>query len=271
MQNMEVIEKSKREDKIHFKKFILKTIVQLLGGGIVGFFMGWLVGYLIKHRKTIDSYGIVHQLQVQSGSFFRLLVLVIAVCCTATLAFCYWKAKRRIAECDMEDEKQCDAVEKILTIGISFSSVSLMVLLLCFGMGVGSLSDTKNMSELYLMLWSAAALLGYFALSCFFQNRFLRMTKEMYPEKEGSIYDKKFEKKWMQSCDEAEKFMIYQVSYNTLTIMDRVYGAAATIFLFLSMMFGISSLIFLTIMVFWMISQGVYLYACAKIEKNLVQ
>lgn len=271
MQNLEAVENSKKEDKKHFKKFVLKTVLGLLGGGIVGWFIGMRIGYLIKHQKTIDSYSIMHQLQIQTGSVFRILVFVVAVCCIVALSISYWKAKHKMEECNIEDEEQCESVEKIVALGIWISGMGSLLLLLCLGMGAGSLSDIAKKGELILMLRSVVAFFGYFVLSSFFQNRFVTMLKALYPEKKGSIYDAKFQKKWMESCDEAERLMIYQVCYKVLMAMNYVYSGAAVIFLLLSMIFGISSLIFLTIMVLWIISQGVYFYASAKIEKNFIQ
>lgn len=35
----------------------------------------------------------------------------------------------------------------------------------------------------------------------------------MAPEKKTSVYDLKFQKKWMDSCDEAEKILIGKCAY----------------------------------------------------------
>ena len=37
--------------------------------------------------------------------------------------------------------------------------------------------------------------------------------KIMNPEKQGSVYDLRFQKKWEESCDELEKFTIYRSAY----------------------------------------------------------
>lgn len=37
------------------------------------------------------------------------------------------------------------------------------------------------------------------------QQKAVDITKIMYPEKTASVYDLKFQKKWVDSCDEAEK------------------------------------------------------------------
>lgn len=37
------------------------------------------------------------------------------------------------------------------------------------------------------------------------QQKAVDINKIMYPEKTASVYDLKFQKKWVDSCDEAEK------------------------------------------------------------------
>ncbi|MDY4515087.1 MAG: DUF3169 family protein [Lachnospiraceae bacterium] len=39
-----------------------------------------------------------------------------------------------------------------------------------------------------------------------------RSTAKPNPEKTASVYDTKFQKKWMDSCDEAEKILIREAT-----------------------------------------------------------
>ena len=54
------------------------------------------------------------------------------------------------------------------------------------------------------------------------QQKLVNLTKEINPEKKGSIYDVKFQKKWEASCDEAELFAIYKSAYRSYCITQRL-------------------------------------------------
>ena len=53
-------------------------------------------------------------------------------------------------------------------------------------------------------------------------QKLVNLTKEINPEKKGSIYDVKFQKKWEASCDEAELFAIYKSAYRSYCITQRL-------------------------------------------------
>ena len=47
------------------------------------------------------------------------------------------------------------------------------------------------------------------------------LTKEINPEKRGSVYDMKFQERWLESCDEAERRQIGQASYKAYTTLNK--------------------------------------------------
>ena len=44
--------------------------------------------------------------------------------------------------------------------------------------------------------------------------------EEINPEKKGSVYDLKFQKTWIASCDEAEQLQIYRAAFRAYTAMN---------------------------------------------------
>lgn len=58
--------------------------------------------------------------------------------------------------------------------------------------------------------------IGVFLLSCacviFAQQKAVDLERRMNPEKHGSVYDAKFQKKWLDSCDESERRQIGEAS-----------------------------------------------------------
>lgn len=69
----------------------------------------------------------------------------------------------------------------------------------------------------------AATFLGLIAVmvaTVIAQNRIVNFTKEINPEKKGSVYDLKFRKTWIASCDEAEQLQIYRAAFRAYTAMN---------------------------------------------------
>ena len=65
--------------------------------------------------------------------------------------------------------------------------------------------------------WRTFLALGLFLLSTIWQvvvqQKTVDAAKLLYPEKRGSIYSSKFNKEWLQSCDERERAEIYHCGY----------------------------------------------------------
>lgn len=54
------------------------------------------------------------------------------------------------------------------------------------------------------------------------QQKCVDSAKKTNPEKTVSVYDIKFQKKWMDSCDEAEKIMIGKCAFRASTVTNTV-------------------------------------------------
>ena len=85
-------------------------------------------------------------------------------------------------------------------------------------MNIGDIFDT--ISRTNLILW----FVGYFVavtVTIITQQRVVNFEKIINPEKQGSVFELNFQKKWVNTCDEAERLNIYQSSfkaYKTVTM-----------------------------------------------------
>ena len=99
------------------------------------------------------------------------------------------------------------------------------------------------------------------------QQKCVDAVKAMNPEKTASVYDTKFQKKWLDSCDEAERIMIGKCSY-------KAYAATNTVCIILSVVLAICALIFetgflpsLAVCLIWLVNQSAYLKEAMKYSK----
>lgn len=101
------------------------------------------------------------------------------------------------------------------------------------------------------------------------QQKVVDITKIMYPEKTASVYDLKFQKKWVDSCDEAEKIMIGRCAFEAFKVTNSVCGALSIILAISALMFDIGFLPSFVVCLIWLVNQCVYGRAAAKCSKVL--
>ena len=115
---------------------------------------------------------------------------------------------------------------------------------------------------------AVAAFIAVIVETIIIQQRCVDAVKRMNPEKTASVYDVKFQRKWMDSCDEAEKLMIGKCAY-------KAYAAANTACAVLAIIFAVCALIFNTgflpsfaMCVIWFVPQFIYYRETIRYSKD---
>lgn len=99
------------------------------------------------------------------------------------------------------------------------------------------------------------------------ERRTVDITKQIYPEKNGSVYDFSFQKKWMASCDEAEKLMIGQCAYKAYRAVSSACMVLWIILTLAAMFFDTGFLPVLVVCIIWGVSLCVYTHWSIKLSK----
>ena len=95
-------------------------------------------------------------------------------------------------------------------------------------------------------------------VSCIIQQKAVNLTKEINPEKRGSIYDTKFQDKWLENCDEAERFATYKCSFKTFKVMQLTGMVLWVICLIGQLIFGTGVFATIIVTIFMIIQTSVY-------------
>jgi hypothetical protein len=77
----------------------------------------------------------------------------------------------------------------------------------------------------YTLLTLGAFILGIVTVTLC-QQKIVDLIRRMNPEKQGSVYQVDFHKKWYASCDEAEQKKIGQSAYKSFSIMNLAFPIA---------------------------------------------
>ncbi len=242
-------------------KFIFILVCSMIGGGFIGYYSA---------RYGLDA--LSGSLKA-AGEFFGLriapwLMLAIAILQPILCAPFYRKAKKLLAGWDGEDEAVSDAVDETLSIIIWMTGTALIIsfflIAAAYSGGFAAFDHEENTVPFFV---SAAAFFAIMIEATIFQQKCVDAAKKTNPEKTASIYDVKFHKKWMDSCDEAEKLMIGKCAF-------KAYGATNAVCPVLAILFALSALIFGTgflpsfaVCVIWLVNHTVYCKEATKYSK----
>ena len=115
-------------------------------------------------------------------------------------------------------------------------------------------------------------LVGVFLLSCglviFAQQKTVDLERRMNPEKHGSVYDTRFQKEWLDSCDESERRQIGEACYRAYMVTGRVCLGLWLILTMLGMVFEMSILPVFVLLLVWGTMQVTYTLACIRMSKH---
>lgn len=246
----------KSENRRALPKFLLILLASLLLGGVLGFFVGCsglfldagaVARWLDSGLRTILPWGIPVTTAVTLGSCF----------------FLYRSAAKKAAAWDGGDEDESsEAAENLLSWALLLSAVQMLIdLFFMTAIGTYALEEP-----------SPLGMIGVFLLSCglvvFTQQKVVDLERRMNPEKHGSVYDLKFQKKWLDSCDESERRQIGEASRRAYLVTSRVCLGIWLVLTILGMVYDIGILPAFVLLLVWGTLQVSYTLACIRLGKK---
>ena len=254
-------EQNAREDKKALKTFIPILIVSAIVGAVIG-----VVSAMADEMPLQFGAGLQDTIAACSPFFLigiNTVVLIVTICIIVT-------ARKSFQAWDGEDEAYVDAIEQKISIGLTIGSIDLILSFFLFGAGFyGGIRDMNRGSmEWFPYMLNITGLCYSLLVNVLGQNRLVNLVKEINPEKKGSVYDTKFKKVWLNSCDEAEQQMIYKAAYKSYAVSQTMYP-----FLWLVCVFGIfwwdfNLIPLLMVSIIWMVQIVIYSVESMRLSKH---
>lgn len=251
----------KKANRKAMPKFIIILVISIIIGAEIGFFSA-------KYGWDAMLAGIK-----EAGTFFGMyiapwLMLVIAVTVPAVSVPLYKKAKKLLASWDGEDENVYSRADGKLSVAIWLSSAALIVSYFLIAASYsGGFAALENEEKMPLFMLSIAAFLGIMIEAVIIQQKCIDCAKKTNPEKTASVYDTKFHKKWLDSCDEAEKLLIGKCAFKAFGATNNVCAILAILLALCAIIFGIGFLPSLVVCLIWIVNQSVYCKEALKYSK----
>ena len=264
---------SKGEEKTaEMKKTDRKSIIifalAMLGCFVVGMIGGFCSKMFADSNGFLTNFTEKLTATINSESYY--VGLVVSVIASVIAYVLYRKSRKAFETWDEEDDEAMDKIDRNLSLALIAPNLALIFTYIATAIGLSQLPVFFEEGE-FAIVKSAILLSGIiFSLIMTFvlNGKVVSFEKEMNPEKKGNIYDFNFQKKWMESSDEAEKLVAYKCAFASYKMTQNVCSL-----LILVCMFGMSNgqwgnAPVLMVGIIWLISYLSYGVEALKLSKN---
>lgn len=235
----------KKANREALPKFMLFMAISLLGGGAVGFLSA-------KYGLDALAEGIKSAGMFFGANIAPWLMLVSAVILPAACVPVYGRAKKLLSSWDGENEEISDRIDKTISIIMWITSAAFI-----FSYPLIAASNANDLTAVPFFV-SITAFFAIMIEAVMIQQKCVDTSKKMNPEKTASVYDIKFQKKWMDSCDEAEKIIIGKCAFRAYTATNMVCSVLSAVLAVCALIFGTGFLPSLVVCLIWIVNQSVY-------------
>lgn len=235
-------------------KFVLIVVLSCLIGGVCGFCAAFF---------GLDA--TAGTLRAAGEAFCLLAPWLLTACAVLQPVIClpmYFTSKREASGWNGEDETVSSRIDRRLSIVMWINGIAVILsfFLLAAAYTCGPAGSVP------LMALGVAGFAAVMVETIILQQKLVDLCKRLNPEKQGSVYDMKFQKTWLDSCDEAEKVLIGQCAY-------KAYSAAGYTCMILWMIFALTALFLgtgllpvLAVCILWAVLQSAYSYWAIKLS-----
>lgn len=248
----EKIDEIKSANRKALPKFLLIMAILL----IVGFFAGFF-------SSKYGIGGITGSLK-EAGAFFGAYIapwamLIIATAVPIICVPIYRSAKKQIDSLSYEDEETYSKIDSRISFTIWISNAALIIsyffMAAAYSGGTG-LFDDRYTTALFLI--SIISLIAVIMEVLVIGQKCVDATKRINPEKKASYFDMKFQKKWLEDCDEAEKILIGRCAFKAYSATNKVCALSAGLLAVGALLFDTGFLPSFAVCLIWIVNSSVY-------------
>lgn len=256
----------KRENRKALKTYIPTLILCAAVGGVFGFFA--YASGLQQAAGQITSWA-------KAASFALSPYCVIGVVLISLILslYQYYQAKKLYADFDEnqdlgdEEEDPFTRADHKLSFSVSVSGIGTITAMMFFAVVFCDM-DRHLEAHRLLILVTVFFFVGGLFLTVRMQQLQVDFMKHMSPSMKGSVYDRKFHEKWEESCDEAEKLVIYRASYRAFRVANTVCSAGWAVLTVGTMIFHYGCLPSVVIAALWLLMNVTYYREAMRLEHS---
>lgn len=244
------MKKMKKIRNSYLKIGILIFLVLILGF-MLGFFSNKMNMFSIKKNLIqINALIMGKIIWIQLALFFGLLIET-----TKNLV----KVKKLYLKYGEDEDEIYDFIERVQERSLTITQITFILNLIMFAFALTEKNDLIRSSIIIFII--TAIYIGIIEIYLINQAKKYDMSKK------GNPVDLVFEKHWMNSCDEAEKMIVYKVSYETLKVMKHTFLFVIVLLFIFKIKFNAGNFSIALVGIIWCIMVLSSFYYSKKIKK----
>lgn len=256
--------------KIFKDRNVFVKVLYLLAVGTVCGVAGFFLGRFIRYFKNSSSAGYFkNDFNLFLAYAIPVIALIIMFIFFGISIFSCIKASKTFKVLNLDDEESVMKLDQSLNLPITLMNIWTILNLLFFSLFVEILEFCK-ISDIYYNILSVGTvvfpIVTYIA-TIMITRKCVELIKKINPEKQGDILDVNFKKKWEESCDEAQKLIIYKSSYKAFKKTNSICGLLWVICLIAQISFNVGVMPVLCVSAIWLVLVIKYCVESAKLEK----
>lgn len=249
----------KTVDKKVYIKFGIIMFASCVLGGVAGYMSE------VYSAGLEDIVGLLVEKVVQLSPF--LLVLCTLFLIPAYVSYAQGKALAAKVE-NGDDDEMYSAADKKLEKAVLYT----MYMTICTFTALAVMLSRLYKGDLFIDFKYRLVALAVFILSLFagifIQNATVKQIQQLNPEKEGNVFDTKFQKRWFDSCDEAEQIQIGKAAYKSYVATSKAIIVAFVFICAFGSIYPIGPIPALVMGGIWIVQYTSYAKEASKQEKG---
>lgn len=247
----------KKANKKTFWKFVALMVASMAIGAVLG------VG-MVSFEGGIAAAVLGASAWLQWAAPWLLLASTVVLLAGEGVALRLGKRKAALVDPDADVDDPYQAAEKTLDWALQFGNWYQVLSYTLFGVAVTA--GIQAMQPLALVMVLVVFFVGMLA-NIALQGAVVNAVKNIYPEKRGNVLDTKFQKDWMNSCDEAEQQMIGKAALKSMRSTAHAIIALFFAAMLLSFFGLVQPLVPIALGAVWLVQTTSYMAEARRIER----
>lgn len=207
------ISEIKKEDKKAFKGYLVIMIVSGIAGAVFS-----MITHNLKEVIGVNLSNFLMNVLEQIVPYATIVISLVVIIVSRMI---YNKSRKEyeLWKNTNEDDDTIDKIEKNLSYISLATSVNMILGFFFLGAGFKLIIFNDINGELDIAK-AICLLIGFILCAVsvtLIQKKIINLEKEINPLLKGSVYDSKFAKKWIESCDESIRLDVYKSAYKSFT------------------------------------------------------
>ena len=153
-----------------------------------------------------------------------------------------------------------------LSLNLNIISQVLCIIILSAGYSSNYLDSSEAARNGFL--YACAVFVICMVYDSFWQIRYVKLIQLGHPEKTADPSSRNFQKKWLESCDEAEREVIYQSAYKAYAMMGKLVPVLLVVTMLANLFFNTGMLAVVMVAVIWLAVTMTYTCSCVTLKEE---